>query len=47
MKYGWAISKSLQSVPIKANEVKIEITLERLGLGDQLDINGKLRHLVT
>ena len=47
MKYRWAINKSIQAVPIKVNEFKIEITLVILGLGDQLDINGKLRHLVT
>ena len=32
---------------MKVNEFKIEITLKILGLGDQLDINGKLRHIVT
>ena len=46
MKYRWAISKSTQAVPIKANEFKIEITLVIWNLGDQLDINEKLRHLV-
>ena len=29
------------------NEFKTEITLVILGLGDQLDINEKPRHLVT
>ena len=45
MKYRWAIinNKSIQGVLIKVNEFKIEITLVILGLGDQLDINGKLR----
>ena len=33
--------------PNEVKEFKIEITLEMLGLGDQLDINGKLRHIVT
>ena len=47
MKYRWAINKSIQGVPIKVNEFKIEISLVILGLGDQLDVNGKLRHLVT
>ena len=47
MKYRWAINKSVQGVPINVNEFKIEITPVILGLGDQLDINGKLRHLVT
>ena len=47
MKYRLPINKYLQGVPIKVNEFKIEITLEILGLGDRLDINGKLRHLVT
>ena len=48
MKYQWTINKSIQGVPIKMNEFKIEITLVILGPGDQLDdINGKLRHLVT
>ena len=41
------INKSVQGVPIKVNEFKIEIALEILGQGDQLDISGKLRHLVT
>ena len=44
IKYRWAINKSLQGVPIEVNEFKIEITLEILGLGDQLDISGKLTH---
>ena len=47
MKYRWAINKSIQGVPIKVNEFKIEITLVIFGLEDQLDMNGKLRHLVT
>ena len=49
-KYRCAVYKSihqLQGVPIKVNEIKVEITLEILGLGDQLDIYGKLRHEVT
>ena len=45
MKYRWAIYKSIQGVPIKVNEFKIEITLVILGLRDQLYINGKRRHL--
>ena len=47
MKYRWAIDKSIQGVPVKVKQFKIEITLEILGLGNQLDINGKLRRIVT
>ena len=47
MKYRWAINKLIQGVPIKVNEFKIGITLVILGLGDQLDVNGKPRYLVT
>ena len=47
MRYRWAINKSIQGVPMKVKEFKIEITLEILGLGDQLDINGKLKHIIT
>ena len=47
MKYRWEINKSIQGVPIKVNEFKIEITLVISGLGDQLDITGELRHLET
>ena len=47
MKYRWAINKSIQGVPIKVNEFKIEITVEILVLGDQLDIYGKLRDVAT
>ena len=32
---------------MKVKQFKIEITLEILGLGNQLDINGKLRLMVT
>ena len=47
MKCRWAINKSIQGVPIKVSEFKIEITHEILCLGNQLDVNGKLRHFVT
>ena len=47
MKYRWAINKFIEGVPMKVNESKIEITLEILGLGDQLDIYGnKLNDLI-
>ena len=45
MKYQLAINKSIQGVPIEVNELRSALVI--LGLGDQLDINGKLRHLVT
>ena len=47
MKCRWAINKSIQGVPTKVKEFKIEITLVILGQGDQFDTNGKLRHLIT
>ena len=47
MKYRWAINKFIQGVPMKVKQFKIEMTFEILGLGNQLDISGKLRQIVT